>query len=76
MSETAWADAVAGYRDNALVSAYLEGNDEAFRVLVHRYQGKLINYINTLVHERELAVDPAQETLFRVFRNARHYKGD
>ncbi len=76
MAETACADAVAGYRDNALVSAYLEGNDEAFRVLVHRYQGKLINYINTLVHERELAVDLAQETFIRVFRNARHYKGD
>ncbi len=76
MAESACADAVAGYRDNALVSAYLEGNDEAFRVLVTRYQGKLVNYINTLVHERELAVDLAQETFIRVFRNADRYKGD
>jgi RNA polymerase sigma-70 factor, ECF subfamily len=72
---TACAGAVPG-RDNALVSAYLEGNDEAFRVLVTRYQGKLINYINTLVHDRDLSVDLAQETFIRVFRSADRYRGD
>src|SRR5512145_2239837 len=76
MAESACADAVAGYRDNALVSAYLEGNDEAFRVLVTRYQGKHVNCINTLAHERELAVDLTQETFIRVFRNADRYRGD
>src|SRR5512140_257200 len=72
----AYADSVGGYRDNALVTAYLEGNDDAFRVLVSRYQGKLINYINTLVHDYDLAVDLGQETFIRVFRNADRYRGD
>ncbi|RPI29229.1 MAG: sigma-70 family RNA polymerase sigma factor [Acidobacteria bacterium] len=77
MAETvAYAGGVAGFRDNALVTAYLEGNDEAFRVLVSRYQGKLVNYINTLVHDYDLAVDLAQETFIRVFRYADRYKGD
>ena len=64
------------FLDNALVSAYLEGNDDAFRVLVTRYQSKLINYINTLVHDYDLAIDLGQETFIRVFRYADRYRGD
>jgi len=64
------------FRDNALVSAYLEGNDDAFRVLVTRYQSKLVNYINTLVHDYDLAIDLGQETFIRVFRYADRYRGD
>ena len=77
MAETfAYADAFSTSRDNALVSAYLEGNDQAFQILVSRYQGKLVNYINTLVHDYDLAVDLAQETFIRVFRYADRYRGD
>lgn len=77
MAETfAYADAFSTSRDNALVSAYLEGNDQAFQILVSRYQGKLVNYISTLVHDYELAVDLAQETFIRVFRYADRYRGD
>jgi len=77
MAETiAYANAFSTSRDNALVSAYLEGNDHAFQILVSRYQGKLINYINTLVHDYELAVDLGQETFIRVFRYAHRYRGD
>jgi RNA polymerase sigma-70 factor, ECF subfamily len=76
MAETAaCAGAVPG-QDNALVSAYLEGNDDAFRVLVTKYQGKLINYIASLVHDYDLAVDLAQETFIRVFRSADRYRGE
>ncbi len=77
MAETlAYADAFSTSRDNALVSAYLEGNDHAFQILVSRYQGKLINYINTLVRDYDLSVDLAQETFIRVFRYADRYRGD
>ncbi|MFB3904756.1 MAG: RNA polymerase sigma factor [Acidobacteriota bacterium] len=77
MAETfAYADAFSASRDNALVSAYLEGDDHAFQVLVSRYQGKLINYVNTLVHDYDLSVDLAQETFIRVFRYADRYRGD
>jgi len=62
--------------DNALVNAYLEGNEEAFEVLVSRYQDKLINYLNNLVRDYDLAVDLAQEAFIRVYRNAGNYKGE
>ncbi len=69
------APSFVGFGDNALVSAYLEGNEDAFEVLVHRYQDRLVNYLNNLLHDYELAVDLAQEAFIRVFRNAHRYKG-
>ena len=69
------AEAFLGFGDNALVSAYLEGDEDAFEVLVSRYQDKLVNYLNNLLHDYELSVDLAQEAFIRVYRNADRYKG-
>ncbi len=71
----ACANTFPGFGDNALVSAYLEGNEEAFEALVYRYQDKLVNYLNNLLHDYELAVDLAQEAFIRVYRNADRYEG-
>lgn len=75
MSHTWQLGAVSGVTDNTLISAYLEGNERAFQVLVSRYQSKLVNFINLSVRDYELAVDLAQETFIRVYRNAAHYEG-
>lgn len=75
-STAAYTQSVVSFGDNALVSAYLEGNEEAFEVLVSRYQDKLINYLNNLVRDYDLAVDLAQEAFIRVYRNAGNYKGE
>ncbi len=75
MSSAALAESFISFGDNALVSAYLEGNELAFEVLVHRYQDKLVNYINTLIHDYDLSVDLAQEAFIRVYRNADRYEG-
>lgn len=64
------------FGDNALVSAYLEGNEDAFGALVSRYQDKLVAYLNGLLHEYDLAVDLAQEAFIRVYKNADRYKGE
>lgn len=64
-----------GFGDNALVVAYLEGDETAFEALVHRYQDKLVNYLNNLLHDYELAVDLAQEAFIRVYKNADRYQG-
>lgn len=61
--------------DNALVSAYLEGNDIAFEELVHRYQDKLTNYINGIIYDYDRSIDLCQEAFIRVFRNAHRYQG-
>ena len=75
MGNAAYAETILGARDNALISAYLEGNEYAFEVLVSRYRNKLVNYICTLIHDYETAVDLAQEAFIRVYRNADRYEG-
>jgi RNA polymerase sigma-70 factor (ECF subfamily) len=64
-----------GLGDNALVSAYLEGNEYAFEVLVTRYQDRLASYINGMVHDYDRAIDLCQEAFIRVFKNAHRYRG-
>jgi RNA polymerase sigma-70 factor (ECF subfamily) len=65
----------AGPGDNALVARYLAGSDDAFEVLVHRYQDRLVNYINGIVRDYDRSVDLCQDAFIRVFRNAHRYEG-
>lgn len=65
-----------GTADNALVVAYLEGDDYAFEILVSRYQNRLVGYINSMVRDYDRSVDLAQEAFIRVFKNAGRYKGE
>lgn len=51
--------------DDELVRAYIEGNNEAFDVLLERYQGKLFSYIYFLVRDEDLADDIFQETFVK-----------
>ncbi len=61
--------------DNALVSAYLGGNEYAFELLVVRYQDKLVSYINGILRDYDRSIDLCQEAFIRVFRNAHRYRG-
>lgn len=61
--------------DNALLEAYLEGESTAFELLVDRYQDRLVNYINGIIHDYEQSVDLTQETFIRLFKNAHRYEG-
>ena len=61
--------------DNALLESYLEGESTAFDVLVVRYQDRLVNYINGIIHDYEQSVDLTQETFIRLFKNAHKYEG-
>ena len=76
MTEIAISQPLPRIADNALISAYLKGDEYAFEVLVTRYQNKLVNYLNRLIHDYEMAVDLAQEAFIRVYRNANRYKGE
>lgn len=64
-----------GLEDNALLEAYLEGESTAFDLLVNRYQDRLVNYINGIIHDYEQSVDLTQETFIRLFKNAHRYEG-
>ena len=59
--------------DNGLVRAFISGNDEAFNQLVTRYKDPLVNYLNMMVGDYEIAADLSQETFLRVYRNIRRY---
>jgi len=52
--------------DEALVRLYVEGNNEAFNVLLDRYESKVFTYINFIVRNREVAEDLFQDTFMRV----------
>lgn len=75
MENTALAGSHTASADNALVSAYVEGNDYAFEILVGRYQHKLVNYISGIVHDYERSIELCQDAFVRVFRNAHRYQG-
>ena len=64
------------FADNALIVAYLKGDEYAFQILVDRYQDRLVNYIYNLIRDYDQAVDISQETFIRVFRHAHRYKGN
>lgn len=51
--------------DDKLVSLYANGNNEAFDVLLSRYQDRLFSYIMQLIGNRSLADDVFQETFVK-----------
>ena len=52
--------------DETLVRLYVEGNNEAFDVLLDRYESKVFTYINYIVRNTEVAEDLFQDTFMRV----------
>lgn len=52
--------------DDELVCLYSEGNNDAFDILLNRYQSKVYNYILYLVRDEEIANDLFQDTFLKV----------
>jgi RNA polymerase sigma-70 factor (ECF subfamily) len=59
--------------DKVLVGEFIAGNDAAFTQLVTRYKDQIINYVNTMVGNYDIAADLAQETFLRVYQNIGRY---
>lgn len=57
--------------DDELVALYKNGNNEAFDVLLDRYQDRLYSYILYIVHNADLADDLFQETFVRTIMTIR-----
>lgn len=51
--------------DDRLVSLYANGNNEAFDVIIKRYESKVFSYISYSVKNQELAEDIFQDTFVR-----------
>ena len=53
--------------DQEVVEHARQGREEAYRELVHRYQGPVYQLIYRIVHEHEVAEDLTQETVIKAF---------
>lgn len=55
-------------KEKELIKLYLQGEKEAISVLFDRNRRRILNYINMMVKDRDLAEDILQETFIKVFR--------
>lgn len=62
-------------RDDVLVSRAARGDKEAYRVLVERYQSKVLGLAYEIVRNREDAEDITQETFVKAFLSLGSFKG-
>lgn len=56
-----------------LIEAHLAGDPGAFRSLVARFQGRLLNFIYRMIGDRERAEDLVQEAFVRVHRHLHRF---
>lgn len=53
-----------------------DGDREAFRELVERYQRRVLAVVTGMLHDREAALDVTQETFIKAYRSIGRFKGD
>lgn len=61
--------------DLTLVQGCLDGDDQAFGVLVQRYQGPVFNAILRMVRDRDDATDLTQTAFLKAHRELRRFDG-
>lgn len=61
--------------DETLVSKTLAGDKEAYRLLVERYQNRLLTMVTDILKSREDAEDVVQESFVKAFLSLRNFKG-
>ena len=62
--------------DGELVRACHHGDKEAFRELVERYQRRVVSVALGMVHNRDDALEIAQDTFIKAFENLTQFKGE
>jgi RNA polymerase sigma-70 factor (ECF subfamily) len=62
--------------ETQLIRGVQEGDRNAFRLLVEKYQSMVVNTCWGIIHNREDAEDVAQDVFVEVFRNAAKFRGD
>jgi RNA polymerase sigma-70 factor (ECF subfamily) len=56
--------------DWQLLARTAEGDDEAFRVIVEQHQDRLVRLCQRLLHDRDEALDAAQEVFIKTYQKA------
>ena len=62
--------------DDKLIAGVLDGSDEAFRILIERYQDRIFRLLNRFTRDRIEAEDLAQEVFVKVFRKLHTFQRD
>ena len=60
--------------DKAVVRRILQGDREAFAVIVERYQQPLLNYLGRMLGEREQALEFAQDVFMKAYSSLNGYR--
>jgi RNA polymerase sigma-70 factor (ECF subfamily) len=60
--------------DEDLMLALKHGDEGAFGELMRRHRGRIVNFVNRLIGDRDRAEDLAQEVFLRVYRHAGTYR--
>ena len=60
--------------DDRLMARGGQGDEEAFRLLVTRWERPVFAFLERMLGSREEAQDLGQETFVRVFQQARRYR--
>ena len=60
--------------DKDLLYGLVNGDIEAFDIIVDRYKNRLLNFVYRFVKDYDVSEDIVQETFLRVFRKRRDYK--
>lgn len=55
--------------DNQLVFLYIDGDEEALTLLVHRHKKRVFSFILMILKNKELSEDIFQETFFKVIQS-------
>ena len=63
-----------GLSDEDLMEDFQSGNEQAFNLLVKRYEDRLHNFLYRYTHNHQDCEDLVQETFFRVFRSRQSYE--
>lgn len=71
-------DSASGWdaSDDALVDAVLDGNDRAFRVVVHRYEPVVASTVIGMLGPGPQADDVGQEVMIRLYESLEQFRGD
>ena len=67
---------VSHWDEDRLVSLLKQGHEEAFRVLVRRYQNKLLGIAYGITLDREESLEILQEVFLKVYRKIHSFRGD
>lgn len=60
--------------DKELIQRTLKGEEEAFAMIIRKYQRPLLNYIGRMVGEKEMALDFTQEVFVKTYSSLHTYK--